>query len=762
VDPITEAVLKSWNLDTWALAAMLLTVVIYVRGWRELRQQPRYDLSRLVSFVAGLAVVFAALFSPLDAFSNLLLTAHMVQHLLLMMVAPPLILYGAPYLPLLRGLPRSVLKHGVGPFLTWPALQQAGRWLTHPLVCLFTFLTASVTWHLPRFYELALRSPGWHEIEHLCFLGTALLFWWPILQPWPSKTQWPRWALIPYLFLADLQNTALSAFFVFSDRALYPTYVAAPRLFGLSALEDQATAGAIMWVPGSIAYLVPVGLLTVQLLSSRQLSVQPSNLLHSTNVAPLARRKLRRTELDLLSFPLLGTILRWRYFRRAAQTVMFALALLVVGDGLFGHQMAPMNLAGVLPWTHWRGLLVIMLLAAGNFFCLACPFMLTRDVGRRVLLARWHWPARLRSKWLAVGLLALYLWAYEVFRLWDSPWWTAWIAVGYFVTAFLVDGLFQGASFCKYVCPIGQFNFVQSLVSPFEVKARSVQVCQTCTTHDCVHGNNSERGCELRLFVPTKSGNLDCTLCLDCIHACPHENIGIIATAPGSQITQIPSHSLMGRLSKRRDVAALVLLLVFGAFVNAAGMIAPVTAWAEVLQHQTGLSSILPVITGMLVLGLLVLPVLLAGLCGAMSKFLVGRREQMKNLIGSFVLALVPLGFSMWLAHLVYHLLTSAQTIVPVTQRVATDVGIHLLGAPDWSTAFMFVPPDWLLTLQILLLDLGLLLTLYATWRIALRFTSRAAGALALLGPWAGLALSLYSIGVWIVFQPMQMRGMMM
>jgi ferredoxin len=207
------------------------------------------------------------------------------------------------------------------------------------------------------------------------------------------------------------------------------------------------------------------------------------------------------------------------------------------------------------------------------------------------------------------------------------------------VTAFLVDGLFQGASFCKYVCPIGQFNFVQSLVSPFEVKTRSLQVCQTCTTHGCVHGNNDRRGCELRLFVPAKTGNMDCTLCLDCIHACPQDNIGIIATIPGSQITQTPSHSLMGRLSTRRDVAALVLLLVFGAFVNAAGMIAPVTAWAQALQYRAGLSSIWPVTTAMLILGLLVLPALLAGLCGAMSKLLIGRQVQVKDLTCSFMLA---------------------------------------------------------------------------------------------------------------------------
>jgi polyferredoxin len=192
---------------------------------------------------------------------------------------------------------------------------------------------------------------------------------------------------------------------------------------------------------------------------------------------------------DLLRAPGVGAILRWPHFRRVAQTAMFLIALLIVADGLLGPQLSPMNLAGVLPWTHWRGLAAIALLTAGNFFCMTCPFMLVRDVGRRWLPARWPWPRALRSKSLAVALLAVYLWAYEAFSLWDSPWWTAWIVVGYFAAALVIDGLFKGASFCKYVCPIGQFQFAQSLTSPLEVKVREPEVCQACTTHDCIRGN---------------------------------------------------------------------------------------------------------------------------------------------------------------------------------------------------------------------------------------------------------------------------------
>ena len=122
-------------------------------------------------------------------------------------------------------------------------------------------------------FELALRSELWHAVEHICFLVTAFLFWWPVVQPWPSRARWSRWAMIPYLLLADLQNTALSAFLIFCDRVVYPTYATAPRIFGMSALEDQAAAGAIMWVPGSCAFLIPLTFISIRLMSPSRVAV---------------------------------------------------------------------------------------------------------------------------------------------------------------------------------------------------------------------------------------------------------------------------------------------------------------------------------------------------------------------------------------------------------------------------------------------------------------------------------------------------------
>ena len=725
MDPIAAAALESWKLDPRVLFLLVAAACIYFRGWRQLHHERplRYTARRLWFFLGGLALVFVAIASPLDIFAGLLLQVHMIQHLLLLMVAPPLIWLGQPVIPMLRGLPRPILKNGLSPFLSSRRLRRFGQAITHPVVCLLAMAGATIVWHLPRFYEVGLRSQSWHEVEHVCFFSAAMLFWWPVIQVWPSHAQWPRWAMIPYLVAADLVNTGLSAWLVFADQVVYRSYELVPRLGGISALDDQSTAGAIMWVPGSIAYLIPAFLVAMQALSGSRTRLQPCP-------RPVPLRPRLKQPFDLLRVPILGPILRFRHFRRAAQTAMLLLAVAIVVDGLLGPQVSPMNLAGVLPWVHWRGLAVIALLTAGNFFCMACPFTLPRDIGRRLLPARYRWPRQLRSKWIAVGLLALYLWAYEAFSLWDSPWWTAWIIIGYFAAAFTIDGLFQGASFCKYVCPIGQFHVLHSLVSPLEVGVRDVRVCGRCNTYDCLRGNEQQRGCELYLFQPKKAGNFDCTFCLDCVQACPHDNIGIHAVVPAASLIQDRHSSGIGRLSKRPDVAALALILVFGAFVNAAGMIQPVMDW-----------------TRLYVGGLLIAPVVLACVCAWLGRLLGRTRASRKELACTFALALVPLGFSMWIAHLGYHLVTGWSAVLPAL-RVGAAMAAQV--------------PNWWPPAEIVLLDGGLLLTLYVAWRLAARRTDGVARALGLMVPWAALAILLYSAGIWILFQPMQMRGMVM
>jgi cytochrome c oxidase assembly factor CtaG len=211
--------------------------------------------------------------SPLDTFSPFVLTAHMLQHMMLMMIAPPLLLLGEPLIPIVRGMPRFAAREFAGPLLNWRLAQQVGLAMTNPIVALILMGVVMLAWHVPALYEFALRSSAWHQVEHSCFFFASIIFWWPVVQPWPTRAQWPRWAMVPYLVIADLQNTVLSAVLVFSDKALYPSYAAGPSLFGFTPQEDQAAAGAIMWVVGSLAFIVPAILIAIQCLTRRRTEV---------------------------------------------------------------------------------------------------------------------------------------------------------------------------------------------------------------------------------------------------------------------------------------------------------------------------------------------------------------------------------------------------------------------------------------------------------------------------------------------------------
>jgi len=269
------SLLHSWSLPPVVTLGLVVLAIGYLRGWRSIRGADASLLPpwRAGAFLSGLGFIWIALDSPLDALNDRLLTAHMLQHMLLMMVAPPLILLGAPLIPIVRGLPAVGARKRVGSFLGWPWIQRIGHAFANPVSGAVAMGLAMFVWHTPSLYELALRSDSWHEVEHATFFLASLIFWWPVVLPWPSRGQWPRWAMVPYLLVADLQNTALAAILTFSDRVLYPSYSDAPRLLGLSALQDQVAAGAFMWVAGSVAFIVPAVGVAVQCLSTKPATV---------------------------------------------------------------------------------------------------------------------------------------------------------------------------------------------------------------------------------------------------------------------------------------------------------------------------------------------------------------------------------------------------------------------------------------------------------------------------------------------------------
>jgi cytochrome c oxidase assembly factor CtaG len=275
---VAQAVLRSWSIPPVATFALVLTALTYLRGAWLLRRAgyPYLPAWRIASFALGLFALWFALASPLDTFSPFVLTAHMLQHMMLMMVAPPLILLGEPLIPVVRGMPRFAAREFAGPILNCRIAERIALALTNPVVALVVMGIVMFAWHVPGPYELAVRSSAWHQLEHACFFITSIIFWWPVVQPWPSRAQWPRWAMVPYLVIADLENTALSAILVFSDKILYPSYAAGPSLFAFTPEEDQAAAGAIMWVVGSLAFILPAIVIAIECLSRRRAEVQVS------------------------------------------------------------------------------------------------------------------------------------------------------------------------------------------------------------------------------------------------------------------------------------------------------------------------------------------------------------------------------------------------------------------------------------------------------------------------------------------------------
>jgi ferredoxin len=469
---------------------------------------------------------------------------------------------------------------------------------------------------------------------------------------------------------------------------------------------------------------------------------------------------------DLMRLPVLGRFLIWRHARTLLQIPLLLISLIMILHGLFGPSLAPKNLATVLAWVHFRGALTLVLLLGGNFFCMACPFMLVRNMMRRWIHPRLTWPRRLRNKWIPTVLFVLVLFSYELFGLWSSPWLTAWIIIGYFVAILVIDGLFKHATFCKFVCPIGQFNFVAATVSPLEIKVRDQNVCTSCHTKDCIRGRRDpasdlvilQRGCELALFLPAKAGNMDCTFCLDCVHACPQDNIGLLSRLPASELMSDPRRSGVGYFSRRNDIAALSIVFAFGALMNAFGMVSPVYVVETWLGRLIHVHRQVPELGLLFAIVLILEPALLLGLAAAISRTWGGVQRAWLPLIVRYTYALVPLGFGMWLAHYGFHFFTGLYTIVPVTQSALAGLGWSWAGGPRWT--LVGFPKYVVEPLEFGFLLLGMAGSLLVAWQLAEEDSERHPVRAFL--PWATVCLLLLLASVWLMLQPMDMRATIM
>jgi polyferredoxin len=489
-----------------------------------------------------------------------------------------------------------------------------------------------------------------------------------------------------------------------------------------------------------------------------------------------------RTAFDLLRLPLVGRLLKSRYGRLLFQIPFLLIAVIIMYDGFTGQQRAAENLATVIPWVHYRGLVVLALLLAGNLFCMGCPFTISRTLAKRLSIRGRRFPRPLRNKWLAIAALFSLFFVYEWLDLWASPILTAWVILAYFVASFVLEAVFTESAFCKYVCPLGTFNFVYSTASPTQITSRSLDICRICVGHECVNGSYSQQpvirlneigggeiihdqkgilGCGTQLFVPQMQSNLDCVLCLDCVRACPHDNVGLMARLPGHELWQPDT------LPKRWDVALLFIGLTFLGVINAFGMINSVYGLMQDMARTLGLTALGLsdyAIEGLTLLVIflissVILPFALSLGAGMLGRTLTrtAKKYDLRHTVASFAPAFIPLGFGIWIGHYGFHFLTGASSIIPAVQTFLIDHRIYLLGTtPDWS---LVASPnlEMIGLIQVAVLVGGFLWSMVIAQRVALHLYRR--DAVPGLLPWALVLLGLMLFTIWVFSQPMEMRG---
>jgi len=249
-DPTID--INIWRFDASIMLGLLAIAGAYTYGAVRLRKQGLWGKAiarrHVFFFALGVLVLFLALVSPIDHIGEkYLFSVHMVQHILIAMVAPPLILLGVP---------RWMMQWLLDFFRVGPVV----KLVTHPVLAYMAFNAALIAWHFPALYEAALHNPIVHVAEHMCFIATGFLSWYPVIDPSGQHARFHPLAKVLYLFLFVIPNGVLGAAFAFAPQPIYVTYAEAPRLWGSTAMGDQAVAGGIMWVPGWAVYFVALSI----------------------------------------------------------------------------------------------------------------------------------------------------------------------------------------------------------------------------------------------------------------------------------------------------------------------------------------------------------------------------------------------------------------------------------------------------------------------------------------------------------------------
>lgn len=242
--PFTQFNWLNWSIHPSTVIGLAALAALYL--WRAKKTDAEHPLSvaRKISFFSSLLVIFGSLNGPIhDLSDTYLFSAHMVQHLLLTMLMPPLMIYGVPGWML-----RPLLGNRI--------IAAIARRITKPVACFVIFNLVIAVWHLPMFYNAAMDNHNIHILEHLMFMAAAVLMWWPVTSQLPELPRLSYPGQMLYCFLMILPMSIVAIYISMAEQVLYPAYASAPRISSLSPLDDQLLGGLIMWVPGGVIFMI--------------------------------------------------------------------------------------------------------------------------------------------------------------------------------------------------------------------------------------------------------------------------------------------------------------------------------------------------------------------------------------------------------------------------------------------------------------------------------------------------------------------------
>jgi YHS domain-containing protein len=478
-----------------------------------------------------------------------------------------------------------------------------------------------------------------------------------------------------------------------------------------------------------------------------------------------------RPRFTLFGIPGLKALVRWPHFRTLCQLVIVGLFVLVVAAGLYGDPLAAHNLAPLLTWTVWWGGLVLLILFAGKAWCYVCPWDALAGWAERLVFWRKRkglglglaWPKHLRNVWLATGFFVGLTWLELGFGVTMSPRATAWIALGMVSLAMLCALVFERRAFCRYACLVGRVSGLYALFSASEVRPADRQVCRSCATKDCYHGNERGDACPTGLFPGALRSNTYCINCLECVKTCPSDNMVVNARPWGADL------ATDGLARKDEAYLALLMLSITGFHgLTMTGSWRTLLAWFE---GVLGLPTLLAFSLGMalLMLG----PILLYAALVRLSTGLARTPEvSFRKAFVRFAYSVLPIALFYHLAHNLEHLLMEGQKVVALASNPFGFVpgeswsvlGYSGVGAWDlFGTADMRLAPltrlSTLWGVQVLLVLIGHLYSLWVADRTARRLYPKDGAALRSQLPML-IGMVLFSIfSLWLLKQPMEMRS---